>query len=214
MPARYDMRFRRADGSLRIGEVQTTTVPGGLQGVTRDVTELRTLQAKLADLALHDPLTGLANRRLLDELLKSSLARTQRSGTPLAVAFLDLDGVKSVNDTYGHDAGDIVLRETARRLLSVVRSADVVARIGGDEFVVVYEPCDPGSDNLIARLDHALASPIDLADSIQVCCPASIGYADTRTVGCDPAALLAAADAAMYGVKKSRDRSTGLNRPF
>jgi diguanylate cyclase (GGDEF)-like protein len=204
------MRFRRADGSIRIGEAQTTVVPGGLQGVTRDVTELRSLQKKLADLALRDPLTGLANRRLFDELLEAGLARTHRSGRPLAVAFLDLDGFKAVNDMYGHDAGDIVLCETARRLLSVVRDAEVVARLGGDEFVIVYEPSGSSSIQFLSRIDRALTKPIAVSATVAVSCPASIGHADTRTVGRDAAALLAAADADMYDVKRAR---RGVTRP-
>jgi diguanylate cyclase (GGDEF)-like protein/PAS domain S-box-containing protein len=208
MPERFDTRFRRADGSIRIGETQTTVVPGGLQGVTRDVTELRSLQKKLADLALRDPLTGLANRRLFDELLEAGLARTHRSGRPLAVVFLDLDGFKAVNDMYGHDAGDIVLCETARRLLSVVRDAEVVARVGGDEFVIVYEPSGSSSIPLLSRIDRALTKPIAVSPTVAVSCPASIGHADTRTVGRHAAALLAAADADMYDVKRARRRVT------
>ena len=129
-------------------------------GVGRDVTELRRLQESLDALALRDPLTGLANRRLFKELLDADLARTQRNGLPLAVAYLDLDDFKSVNDSHGHDAGDIVLCETARRLLAVVRGADIVARLGGDEFVIVYEPNDPSADNLVQRLEQALSEPI------------------------------------------------------
>ena len=201
------MRFRCADGSIAIGETQTTTIPGGLQGVTRDVTELRNLQERLSDLALRDPLTGLANRRLLDELLAAGLARTQRSRLPLAVACLDLDGVKAINDVHGHDAGDIVLCETARRLLAVVRDAEVIARLGGDEFVIVYEPGDASSDNLLGRIDRVLSSPIAISASVVVRCPASIGHADTRMVGRDAAALLAAADADMYEMKRARGRA-------
>ena len=141
-------------------ETQTTDIRGGLQGVSRDVTELRSLQESLAARALRDPLTGLANRHLLNELLEVALARTQRSDLPLAVAFLDLDGLKIVNDTYGHDAGDFVLCETARRLVALTRTADVVARLGGDEFVIVYEPNDVGSDNLISRIRETLSAPI------------------------------------------------------
>ena len=152
LPDRIDFHYRHADGSIVIGETQITAIRGGLQGVGRDVTELRQLQANLAALALRDPLTGLANRRLLNELLEADLARTQRNGEHVAVAFLDLDGFKSVNDMYGHDAGDTVLCETARRLLSIVRGAD------------------------------------------------------TRVVGHDAAALLAAADSAMYVVKKAHQR--------
>ena len=125
--SRMDFHLRHADGSIVIGETQTTAVQDAVQGVTRDVTELRRLQDRLAALALRDPLTGLANRRLLDELLDAELARTQRSGVALAVAYIDLDGLKQVNDTYGHDAGDVVLCEAARRLVAIVRGADVVA---------------------------------------------------------------------------------------
>ncbi|MFM2078076.1 MAG: hypothetical protein RJA49_1966 [Actinomycetota bacterium] len=201
---RFDFRFRHANGSTIIGETRTTVVPGGLQGVSRDVTELRQLQADVAALALRDPLTTLANRRLFDELLDADLARTERAGVTLAVAFLDLDGFKQVNDTYGHDAGDIVLRETALRLRSIVRRADTVARIGGDEFVFAYEPDDQSSHHLIHRIDLALAAPIQVNLTTMVRCPASIGVADTDTVGYDRAALLTAADAAMYGVKRAR----------
>ena len=201
---RMDFHLRHADGSIVIGETLTTVVQNDVQGVTRDVTELRRLQDRLAALALRDPLTGLANRRLLDELLDAELARTQRSEVPLAVAYIDLDGLKQVNDTYGHDAGDVVLCETARRLVAIVRGADVVARLGGDEFVVVYEPRDPNSDRLVDRIDAALEEPIEIAAGTSVACPASIGTADTRIVGPSATKLLAAADDAMYQVKRAR----------
>ena len=184
--------------------MQTTRIHRGLQGVSRDVTELRAVQAELTALALRDPLTGLANRRLFNELFEAGLARAERTGDPLAVAYLDLDGLKHINDTFGHDAGDIVLRETARRLLSIVRGADGVARLGGDEFVVLYEPNLANSDGLIQRLDTALSVPIDIGGTEKVRCPASIGRADTNAVGRNAAALLAAADADMYVVKRAR----------
>jgi diguanylate cyclase (GGDEF)-like protein/PAS domain S-box-containing protein len=204
---RSDFHFRHANGSTVVGELQIRLFDGGLQGVGRDVTELRLLQASLVDLALRDPLTGLANRRLLKELLDTDLARTQRGGSPLAVAYLDLDDFKIVNDSHGHEAGDIVLCETARRLLATVRGADIVARLGGDEFVIVYEPDDPSSENLVQRLEDALSEPIRVRIGHSVTCAASIGVADTRVTGYDAAALLAAADAAMYRVKRSRHRA-------
>jgi diguanylate cyclase (GGDEF)-like protein/PAS domain S-box-containing protein len=200
---RFDFHFRHADGSIVVGETQTTEVPGGLQGVSRDVTELRHLQADLAELALHDPLTGLANRRLFYELVGADLARKERSGEPLALAFLDIDGFKDVNDTYGHDIGDLVLCETARRLLSAVRRADLVARLGGDEFVIVFEPNDPNSNDLIARVELALSTPIEVTPTATVKCQASIGIANTRMVGYDADELLAAADDAMYEMKRA-----------
>ena len=207
LPERADFHLRHADGSNVIGEMQIRSFAGGLQGVGRDVTEVRTLQQRLNDLALRDPLTGLANRRLLTELLDTDLARTKRNAVPLAAAYLDLDDFKMVNDLHGHEAGDIVLCETARRLLAVVRGADIVARLGGDEFVIVYEPKDPSADNLLQRLEQVLSEPIRVRAGISVTCPASIGVADTRTTGYDAAALVAAADAAMYRVRRAHHRA-------
>ncbi len=203
-PERFELRYRHKNGSIVIGEMRTTRIHRGLQGVSRDVTELRALQAELTSLALRDPLTGLANRRLFNELFEVGLARTERAGEALAVAYLDLDGLKQINDRFGHDAGDIVLQETARRLLSVVRSADSVARIGGDEFVVLYEPDLASSDGLILRLDTALSAPIDIGKAVRVQCPASIGHADTNEVARNAVLLLAAADADMYVAKRAR----------
>jgi diguanylate cyclase (GGDEF)-like protein len=208
LPDSSDFHFRHANGSIVIGEMQVRQIAGGLQGVGRDVTELRHLQASLAALALRDPLTGLANRRLLGELFDAELARTQRSGVPIAVAYLDLDDFKSVNDSHGHDAGDIVLCETARRMMAIVRGADIAARLGGDEFLIIYEPNDPSSDNLVQRLDEALAAPISVGIGVSVSCPASIGVADSREIGYDAAALVSAADAAMYRMKRAHHRAT------
>ena len=201
---RFDFRLRHADGSIVVVETRSTSAQKGMQGVTRDVTELRRLQEATAALALRDPLTGLANRRLFDELLDAELARTDRAGVPLAVAYIDLDGLKQVNDTYGHDAGDHVLRESARRLVEVVGGADVVARLGGDEFAIVFEPDDPSSALLVDRIDAALTQPFAIPVGVSVSCAASIGCADTTSVGREANELLAAADEAMYRVKRTR----------
>ena len=209
MPNRFDARLRRADGRVVTLETHSTVLADGLQGVSRDVSELRELQARLADMALRDPLTGLANRRLVDEMLEAAVARAKRSAQPLAVAFLDVDGLKAVNDSYGRDAGDAVLRETARRLVDAVRNADVVGRIGGDEFVVVFEPGTITAAEVERRIDAALSMPIALGGSVEVVCPASIGIADTTQVEADPAALLAAADLAMYTTKRARRHRRG-----
>ncbi|HEV7526566.1 MAG TPA: diguanylate cyclase [Acidimicrobiia bacterium] len=208
LPDRFDTTIRRPDGTLVIFEVHVAETPDGLQGTGRDVTEIRSLQAQLAEQATQDPLTGLANRRLLDELLGRALRRANRSGEPLTVAFLDLDDFKSVNDTYGHDAGDAVLRATAARLQVAVRDADVVARYGGDEFVIVYEGApDDAVPTLADRIDAALRPPIDIGNDITVSCTPSIGIADTRTTATDPTALINAADLAMLHVKRLRARS-------
>ena len=101
--------------------------------------ELRDLTATLAERAVRDPLTGLANRTLLHERLRGILARDARAGTTTALLFLDLDGFKAINDKHGHAVGDLVLKVVADRLTAVVRPSDTVARLGGDEFVVLVE---------------------------------------------------------------------------
>ncbi len=111
--------------------------------------------------ALHDPLTGLANRTLLRDRLEHALARSAREGTETGVLFIDLDEFKRVNDRFGHAAGDAVLAELGQRLVHAVRPADTVARLGGDEFVVVCEAID--EDTALAlgrRLDAAIRQPL------------------------------------------------------
>ena len=204
---RVDLTLRRTDATIAVFELRIVETTQGLHGVARDVTEIRALQAQLAEEATRDPLTGLANRRLLDELLGRALLRAGRSGASLTVAFLDLDNFKTVNDTYGHEAGDTVLRVTAARLQTVARDADVVARYGGDEFVVVYEDMDDNTgDQLTKRIEDALDVPIAVGNGVSVRCTPSIGISDTRTGTADAATLINAADHAMLEVKMTRIR--------
>ena len=149
--------------------------------------------------AVHDPLTGLANRTLLRDRLEHALARSQREEErATGVLFVDLDNFKQVNDAYGHAAGDAVLVELGRRLRAAVRPADTVARLGGDEFVVVCEEVDAEDVlSLGRRLLTAISEPLAVA-GIQYELTASIGIALGRT---DPDALLGDADAAVYQAK-------------
>ncbi len=158
---------------------------------------------ELAFHALHDSLTGLANRVLVMDRIGHALARCGRGGPPVAVLFVDLDGFKNVNDTFGHSAGDELLRTVGARLDRLIRDTDTVGRIGGDEFVVVLEPDGggPGPELVAARVLATLAQPVTLAGDIEVRLTASIGIA----VGCnlDTEELLRDADLALYAAKRA-----------
>lgn len=151
--------------------------------------------------ALHDPLTGLANRALCRERLIHALARTGRDEGAACVLFIDLDDFKAVNDLYGHAAGDALLIGLARRLIATVRPADTVARLGGDEFVIVCEDIDEHTAIALGhRLTEAIHEPLDV-DGIEHRLSASIGIALGGAGRRDPDALLADADAAAYRAK-------------
>ena len=172
------------------------------QGLLIDTTDRKRLEARLLHDALHDPLTGLANRVLFRDHLERALARRRRSRMGVALLFLDLDDFKAVNDSFGHAAGDRVLVEVARRLSETVRAEDVVARQGGDEFTVLL-PSIRGPAEAAAsaeRLIEALARPIDLGDE-SVGIGVSIGVAMAARAGPVADDLLAHADAAMYAAK-------------
>lgn len=160
--------------------------------------------------ALHDPVTGLANRALLLDRLTQALARSGRRPGFVAVLFLDLDRFKLVNDSLGHAAGDELLGEVARRLEGAVRSTDSVARLGGDEFVVLADTVD-GADEALAlaeRLRDVLAAPYRLAGGERVVVTASAGVALGGAGSAVPGELLWDADAAMYKAKElGRDRT-------
>lgn len=167
-----------------------------------DISERKALEAALRDMALSDGLTGLANRRLFMETLTQAIARQRRSHLGLVLLFMDLNGFKGINDTHGHDVGDQVLKEFARRLTGCVRQSDLVARLGGDEFVVLAEGIHSVShaQTLAQKIVDSLALPvpgtaIHLATSIGI----SLYQADA-----DAAQLLRQADSAMYEAKQQR----------
>jgi diguanylate cyclase (GGDEF)-like protein/PAS domain S-box-containing protein len=169
-------------------------------------TDLRALTATLTERAVRDPLTGLANRTLLLERLRGVLARDARTGQSTAVLFLDLDGFKAVNDHFGHGVGDEVLSTVATRLAGAVRPSDTVARIGGDEFVVLVEGAtDAVVEVVVERLREAVTAPLPTLD-LEV--GVSIGVALSERGKAEPSALLHAADQAMYRNKKGEKSVT------
>jgi diguanylate cyclase (GGDEF)-like protein/PAS domain S-box-containing protein len=177
--------------------------PIGVVASTREVTELKKAQDDLAHQAVHDPLTGLANRVLMMDRLTQVLLRMERQPSRIAVLFVDLDRFKEVNDTCGHDVGDRVLIEVAKRLTGVARRMDTVARLGGDEFVMLCQKLSSDQDvRVIAdRVVRALAEPF-LDGDRELFVTASVGVVVTTDPYVGGDVLLRDADAAMYQAKE------------
>lgn len=176
--------------------------------VFTDISLLKETQKELEQLASFDTLTELPNRRLLQDRLVQGLLRAERRKVSMAVMFVDLDGFKGVNDTLGHDVGDLLLREVARRLSTCIRASDTIGRIGGDEFAVILEDALlPGDAEQIGeRIVAAFAAPFMLKGQL-VRISASIGIAIYPQDGVDGESLLKNADVAMYKAKRK-----GCNR--
>lgn len=176
--------------------------------------ERRRLHDQLSYRAQHDGLTGLPNRALLSERLEAEIAAATRSGGLLGLLYIDLDGFKTINDTYGHDAGDVVLQQAARRMTHSVRREDTVARIGGDEFVVLLPRLGRREDaeHVAAKIAAALREPIP-ANHQRLSVSASVGISIWPLDGDQPDPLLRFADAQMYGAKRRRWYETGGQAP-
>ena len=174
-----------------------------------DVTERDRLQRQVAFESLHDTLTGLANRRALDRDLPRILARAERAGRLVALGLLDLDDFKPVNDTFGHPAGDRLLRELGARLAARLRGSDLLVRLGGDECVVVIEDLDPGAveqqlDHALRRLHEAVQAPFQLGGRDAAEVGMTMGVALYPQDARDADALIRQADAAMYQCKQRK----------
>ena len=220
---------------LTSGEVRHLAVRGEVEhdakgrpvrvwGSAQDVTERHRVQEELRRTALTDPLTGLGNRLLLVDRLRRSIAALDGAAGQaghVAVIAVDLDGLKRVNDTYGHATGDDLLRETARRLRSVVRDLDLVARLGGDEFVLLCTELDVArAARLAERIVAEISSPYLLTGGVTAWSGASVGVTVTDDPRADVDRLLAQADRALYAAKGDggnryvvHPRSAGLTPP-
>ena len=206
---------RRSDGSLFAAHLTLSAVrdtQGRVQhyfALFTDITQECAHQEEIEQMAFIDPLTRLPNRRLMEDRLQQALAFATRAEKLVAVCVMDLDGFKNVNDTFGHVAGDAVLVEVAGRLQQVVRANDTVARMGGDEFVLLLAGLnDVGeAEEIIERTLAAVRAPVRLADEQPAYVSASIGLAVFPYDAQLADDLLRRSDAAMYAAKRQgRDR--------
>ena len=188
---------------------ERSTAAGGVVIVYQDVTHIRRASAEIEQLAFFDPLTGLPNRRLLSDRLQQAVMVSERSGRKGALLFMDLDHFKTLNDTLGHDVGDLLLQQVAQRLKASVREADTVARLGGDEFVVMLQDLSVHAmeaasqakivgDGMLAALNE----PYDLNGTVyrSTCSVGATLFGDTQQASSE---LLKQADIAMYQVKNA-----------
>ncbi|HEY6280950.1 MAG TPA: diguanylate cyclase [Burkholderiales bacterium] len=201
---------RGKDGTLFVVEETITPLMDSLGNITHfiaiqhDLTLHEREGKRTRFLAYHDSLTGLANRALLLKFLEEAFAKAKRRGHMVGVLFLDLDRFKGVNDRRGHRVGDLLLRTVAERLNSAVRKTDVVARVGGDEFVIVQSDVEnPGAVRALARkLVARIRQPYNFY-GVKVNIKTSVGIALFPQHGNDPELLLTLADRAMYKAKKA-----------
>ena len=205
-----DVRLARSDGEEFICDISGGVATQGKSRLAvwtvQDVTARARLQAQLRFESLHDPLSLLPNRRALDEHLPQALARADRAGSVVGVGIIDLDDFKPVNDRYGHEAGDNLLRAFALRLRHQLRTSDFLARLGGDEFVIVVEglAADRSARQLrkiLQRLHGAVQTPFALGGDLATSVGMSLGLALSPYHGADLDTLLRQADAALYQVK-------------
>lgn len=202
---RAQIQMQRKDGDLIWVDLSGVRLADGLSFWTlADITAMRQSHERIEHIAFHDELTGLANRVLLNDRMRQAIALVHRDGVGLAVCYLDLDGFKPINDLHGHDAGDAVLREIAARLSRTVRAVDTVARIGGDEFVVLLLLDGPAEDWVTAaqRLIGTTMDPVVLPGGEVVHIGMSVGVALCPRDGFDATALLTAADQALLQAKR------------
>jgi len=210
---RRQLQMQRQNGSriwVDISGIATSVGAHESLWMVSDITAMKAHEAEIEEAALHDGLTGLPNRLLLSQRLRQAISASATRPSLIAVCFIDLEGFKAVNDQHGHAAGDTLLKVIADRLMTCVRGRDTVARVGGDEFVVLLSglPSRAECELVIQRIRAAVALPVAIAASTTGRVSASIGVVFSSDAHADPGQLVDAADAAMYAAKKAgKDRA-------
>ena len=189
----------------RLNQGLESEVQSRIKDLTKEVRRRRKAEQNLLKMATHDGLTGLPNRRLLFERIEQAIERTKKGGGKVAIFFIDLDGFKAVNDAFGHERGDLVLKSVAERLTATIQKTDTVARFGGDEFVVVHGSIREKrqAETLAKRILKRLAKPpiVDEGENHRI--GASIGVALYPEHGDTVTELIRLADQQMYQIKKT-----------
>ena len=204
---RIEVTAMRDDRSEFPAELSITVICQGndtfFSAFVRNITERKLAESKIKFLAYHDQLTELPNRELFYDRLSQAISQAKRKHEHLALLFLDLDGFKAVNDNYGHEAGDTVLKAVARRLQACVRGVDTVARLGGDEFTIILSEMDKPTDvsSVAEKIIQKLTTPVLLHDARRCVVGVSIGIAIYPEDGYELDKLMSAADGAMYESK-------------
>lgn len=184
---------------------------GGIEYViciSKEITGRKLIEEELKRSALYDPLTGLANRGLFNDRLKFAIIQAKRKATKIALMFIDLDKFKPINDTHGHNAGDLLLKFVAKRMRNCIRESDTVGRIGGDEFVVLLPTINEPQDalNVAEKIRHEINKPFELPGFPSMNISSSTGVAIYPEHGNNPTHLTKSADDAMY-LAKDRGRN-------
>jgi diguanylate cyclase (GGDEF)-like protein/PAS domain S-box-containing protein len=204
---KYEVGHVRKNGTVLPVEGHARKIVSGdreiVLSVLRDITERKQIEDKLIQVATHDPLTGLPNRALMEDRFTVALASARRKGTKMAIAMLDLDHFKTINDSMGHAAGDQILKTAGSRLTDILRHSDTVARIGGDEFIMLFTDIDRVEEGIVIakRILSSFQKPITI-DGKNLNISISIGIAIYPEQGTDAITLMKKADAALYYVKE------------
>ena len=206
-------RSQELEGSIQASAETVSSINAGLtRGIAEDKKLMRKLvrsntkRKAIGRLALHDSLTGLPNRMLFDDRLRQVLAQAARHGRGVAVMFIDLDNFKAINDSYGHDVGDAVLRDVALRLQASMRAEDTVSRRGGDEFLCIMMEArgEPDIAKVAAKIVQVISAETEVGDDKLTVKP-SVGIAVYPRDGEAASALVTNADTAMYRAKRARE---------
>ena len=205
-----DVELIKKDGKKMYAGISITLIrdslglPVGFRGIIHDITERKQIEEKIRQMAYHDSLTGLPNRKLFSDRWRVALAQSQRNQQKAGIVMLDLDNFKSVNDTLGHDVGDLLLQAAADRLSSALRKGDTVARFGGDEYVLIIPDLKVIEDTIpvAQKIVDSFRKPF-LIDTHQLVVTTSIGIAVYPSDGTDVEILLKNADTAMYQAKQA-----------